>query len=215
MTSKETANGETLARVNPVSSTKRSVKINGVTFVETNYEGYFVSNDGVVISFRSKNGRGTIDINKPPKFLKYGLCGGGRKYYSVICSLGTKKIPKTVHKLVYETFKGDVPSDMTIDHIDGNTFNNNVDNLQLLSAAENTRKANTGRVSSGRKSVHLILDGKEYSFKRVLDMQTIIPYNLVLRGRYKLFDCPNTKYRILSFSEDVTTIEIEVQTLRE
>ena len=198
-----------------MSSTKRTVKINGVTFVETNYEGYFVSNDGVVISFRSKNGRGTIDINKPPKFLKYGLCGGGRKYYSVICSLGTKKIPKTVHKLVYETFKGDVPSDMTIDHIDGNTFNNNVDNLQLLSAAENTRKANTGRVSSGRKSVHLILDGKEYSFKRVLDMQTIIPYNLVLRGRYKLFDCPNTKYRILSFSEDVTTIEIEVQTVRE
>ena len=215
MTSKETANGETLERVNPVSSTKRTVKINGVTFVETNYEGYFVSNDGVVISFRSKNGRGTIDINKPPKFLKYGLCGGGRKYYSVICSLGTKKIPKTVHKLVYETFKGDVPSDMTIDHIDGNTFNNNVDNLQLLSAAENTRKANTGRVSSGRKSVHLILDGKEYSFKRVADMQTIIPYNLVLRGRYKLFDCPNTKYRILSFSEDVTTIEIEVQTVRE
>ena len=72
MTSKETANRETLERVNPVSSTKRSVKINGVTFVETNYEGYFVSNDGVVISFRSKNGRGIIDINKPPKFLKYG-----------------------------------------------------------------------------------------------------------------------------------------------
>lgn len=215
MTSKETANGETLTRVNPVSSTKRTVNINGVTFVETNYEGYFVSNDGVVISFRSKNGRGIIDINKPPKFLKYGLCGGGRTYYCVICSLGTKKVPKTVHKLVYETFKGDVPYCMTIDHIDGNTFNNNIDNLQLLSSEENSRKANKGRISTSRKSVHLILDGKEYSFKSVADMQTIITYNLILRGRRKSFNPNGSKFKILSFSEDVTTIEIEVQTLRE
>ena len=215
MTSKESANGETLKRVNPVSSTKRTVKINGVTFVETNYEGYFVSNDGVVISFRSKNGRGAVDINRPPKFLKYGLCGGSRTYYCVICSLGTKKVPKTVHKLVYETFKDIVPCNMTVDHIDGNTFNNNIDNLQLLSAEENSSKANKGRESKHRKSVHLILDGKEYSFNSVSDMQTIITYNLILRGRQKLFDSPNSKYRILSFSEDVTTIEIEVQTLRE
>ena len=215
MTSKETANGETLERVNPVSSTKRSVKINGVTFVETNYEGYFVSNDGVVISFRSKNGRGKIDINKPPKFLKYGLCGGCRTYYCVIGSLGTKKVPKTVHKLVYETFKGDVPYGMTIDHIDGNTFNNNIDNLQLLSSEENSRKANKGRISTSRKSVHLILDGKEYSFKSVADMQTVITYNLILRGRIKSFNPNGSKFKILSFSEDVTTIEIEVQTVRE
>ena len=45
-----------------------------------------------------------------------------------------------VHRLVYETFVGDIPKDKEMDHIDGDTSNNSVDNLQLLSRRDNVEK---------------------------------------------------------------------------
>lgn len=46
-----------------------------------------------------------------------------------------------VHRLVYETFVGEIPEGMTIDHIDGNKLNNHITNLQLLPLADNVIKA--------------------------------------------------------------------------
>lgn len=45
-----------------------------------------------------------------------------------------------VSRLVYAWFKGDVPANMDVDHIDGDTFNNSIDNLQLLTRKENLAK---------------------------------------------------------------------------
>ena len=47
-----------------------------------------------------------------------------------------------VHRLVYEMFKGDIPENKQIDHIDGDTSNNSVDNLQLLTPRKNMDKYN-------------------------------------------------------------------------
>lgn len=47
-----------------------------------------------------------------------------------------------VHRFVYEFFKGPIPDGMTIDHIDGDKLNNDIDNLQLMSRGDNSRKAN-------------------------------------------------------------------------
>ena len=47
-----------------------------------------------------------------------------------------------VHRLVYEMFKGEIPENKQIDHIDGNTSNNHVDNLQLLTPRKNMQKWN-------------------------------------------------------------------------
>lgn len=58
----------------------------------------------------------------------------------------------SVHKLVYETFVGDIPEKMEIDHIDGNKQNNNVDNLRLVTRSDNMKSAMTNG-HSGQISV--------------------------------------------------------------
>jgi hypothetical protein len=45
-----------------------------------------------------------------------------------------------VHRLVYQTLIGDIPEGKEIDHIDGDTTNNSVENLQLLTPRENKVK---------------------------------------------------------------------------
>lgn len=42
-----------------------------------------------------------------------------------------------IHRLVWETFNGEIPSDLEIDHIDNNRKNNRLSNLQLVSRKEN------------------------------------------------------------------------------
>ena len=47
-----------------------------------------------------------------------------------------------IHRLVWESFRGDIPKDKEIDHIDGNPRNNKLSNLQILTRRGNTRKYN-------------------------------------------------------------------------
>ena len=47
-----------------------------------------------------------------------------------------------IHRLVYEAFIGDIPEGKQIDHIDSNTSNNTVENLQILTPRENIQKFN-------------------------------------------------------------------------
>lgn len=49
------------------------------------------------------------------------------------------KVPLFVHRIVMEAFKG--KSDLTVDHIDGNKINNSLDNLEYVTAQENTKRA--------------------------------------------------------------------------
>lgn len=49
------------------------------------------------------------------------------------------EVPLLVHRIVMEAFKG--KSDLTVDHIDGNKLNNNLSNLEYVTAQENTKRA--------------------------------------------------------------------------
>jgi len=46
----------------------------------------------------------------------------------------------TLSRLIYAWFIGDVPDKIDVDHIDNNTMNNRLDNLQLLTRRENILK---------------------------------------------------------------------------
>lgn len=46
-----------------------------------------------------------------------------------------------IHRLVYSSFRGDIPKDLELDHIDGNPRNNNLSNLQLITRRGNNIKA--------------------------------------------------------------------------
>ena len=55
-----------------------------------------------------------------------------------------------LHRALYEAFVGPIDHDMTIDHIDGDIFNNSISNLQQLTNRENAKKGGIDRV--GRKT---------------------------------------------------------------
>lgn len=99
-----------------------------------NYPNYFIAEDGTVES----------RAQKKPKFLK-AQPSTQTKTYKQVRLFNKELFSKNgelnyIHRLVYETFVGDIPEDMTVDHIDDNPTNNHVSNLQLLTQKENHEK---------------------------------------------------------------------------
>ena len=58
--------------------------------------------------------------------------------------------PKTyyIHRFEWECVKGVIPEGFVIDHIDSVKTNNKIENLQLLTLAENVRKGNNKPIKS-------------------------------------------------------------------
>lgn len=71
-----------------------------------------------------------------------------------------------VARLIGFTFLG-IPEDlrMTINHIDGNRFNNNIENLEWLSLGDNIRHAFETGLMTTQKPVNLIIKGVEIEFR--------------------------------------------------
>lgn len=54
---------------------------------------------------------------------------------------GSKKgVLHYVHRLVWETYKGEIPEDKEIDHLNANTLDNRLENLQAVTRRENLEK---------------------------------------------------------------------------
>ena len=64
--------------------------------------------------------------------LSINKCNG----YQVVCVQKSKRII-TVHRLVYETFVGEIPSGYEIDHINTIRDDNRIENLRCVSHKEN------------------------------------------------------------------------------
>lgn len=56
-----------------------------------------------------------------------------------------------VHRLIWEAFNSDIPSDLEIDHIDTNKDNNALSNLKLVSHRENMNNPITKSNRTGQK----------------------------------------------------------------
>ena len=94
------------------------------------YKDYLASKCGKILSLKRKQKR----ILKPGK--------NGKSNYLIFCLYEkNKKKIYLVHRFIFETFKGEIPSDKQTDHIDNNKENNSLSNLQLLSPSENTKKS--------------------------------------------------------------------------
>ena len=69
-----------------------------------------------------------------------------------------------VHRLVYQAFNGDIPSDKEINHIDGNKKNNNLNNLEAVTHQENCAHRSTLENHSTRKVEVRYLNGEVKQF---------------------------------------------------
>lgn len=67
-----------------------------------------------------------------------------RDYQRVCISYRNKPYTKKVARLVWAAFN-ECECELTINHIDGNPFNNNIENLECISNKENCRKKNIYR----------------------------------------------------------------------
>jgi hypothetical protein len=73
--------------------------------------------------------------HKKKKYKKLSLIN---KYYNIQLIKNKKKYNLKFHRLVYEGYNSSIPEGMLIDHIDGNTKNNNLSNLRLATRNENS-----------------------------------------------------------------------------
>lgn len=101
------------------------------------FEGYYqASSFGRVKSVDRTiiDSRG-VSYLKKGKVLKQGLRKDG--YYQVVLSKDSITKSYSVHRLVYSAFFGEIPFDKEINHIDEDTTNNKLENLNLLSHKSN------------------------------------------------------------------------------
>jgi hypothetical protein len=107
-------------------------------FVElVGFPGYSVSNLGSVRSDRTSVKGKSSSRSHRPRILKQAKSGERLNYLFVTLSIDGRTFKKKVAHLVAEAFCGTRPPECDVDHIDGNTFNNSISNLQYLSSSVN------------------------------------------------------------------------------
>jgi hypothetical protein len=98
----------------------------------TGYDGYMISNYGDVISFRKRNSKEYYDI---PKLIKEQVITTHcEKKYARVRLVG-KDI--YIHRLVAEHFIDNTYNKPQVNHLDGNSLNNIVTNLEWATNSEN------------------------------------------------------------------------------
>lgn len=85
-----------------------------------------------------KGAHGKVDINNPHR-VAYGQDKDG--YYRVVLSNNKTRKYIKIHQIMAEQFLGKTPEGFVVNHIDGDKHNNNVDNLEIITAIENINHA--------------------------------------------------------------------------
>ena len=77
---------------------------------------------------------------KPQIFGPDHKYGKSCEYVFYHLNLSGKIYQVGLHNIIYAWYKGEVPLDYEVDHLDGDTFNNSPENLELVTRAENIRR---------------------------------------------------------------------------
>lgn len=144
-----------------------------------NYESlYEVSNLGNVRSISSRWGK-----RNSPRKVK--LITTPANYIRVSLSKNNKSKLYMVHRLVYETFVGEIPENYEINHKDFIRNNNCIDNLEIMTHLENTRYSKAIKVRQYDLDSRLI---KIWNCIRQIEKETGIDHRQIcdnLKGKQK------------------------------
>lgn len=159
-----------------------------------NYEGlYEVSNLGRVRSLDRITKYTNRHGNESSQFRQGEIknqCDNGNGYKIVNLYKNNKGKTFYVHRLVVEAFRGEIPEKMAVNHIDFNTENNNLDNLEVVTYAENNwHSSRSGRYEDKRGSKVRVFfkDGttKEYPSMTKASKQLNIHRDTLIKAIHK------------------------------
>jgi len=94
---------------------------------------FFVYDDGRLLWKVTRPGRGCVAGKEAGARAHHGyhaVMVNGKKFYA--------------HRIVWELLRGPIPIGMCIDHIDGDTSNNQIENLRLVTLSGNQRNRRLG-----------------------------------------------------------------------
>lgn len=130
---------------------------------KTKYEGYYCTKSGKIISVKVKGGRGKLNFDKP----RLHSINEDKDGYEEVClsyvdeNNKQKRIYRRVHRIVWETFNGDIENDLTVDHINNVRTDNRLENLQLLTRIQNGTKRHMNWVDGKRNKYIVYKNGVE------------------------------------------------------
>lgn len=105
---------------------------------------------------------GNIYSNFSKRILKPMLRGPkNKKYHYVDINFGEGQKHCMVHRIVYETWKGEIPKDLYVLHKDDNSLNNAVENLYLGTQKENIADCKNNNHRVGHTWILTLYDKKE------------------------------------------------------
>ena len=123
------------------------ISIEGKNFKQFRDTKYYCSEDGEVYSDFSH------------KILKPLLRGRGNKqYHHIDINFGEGQKHYPIHKLVYETWIGEIPEGMLVLHKDDNQFNNKVENLYLGDQKQNIKDCTNNKHRDGNTWILTVYD---------------------------------------------------------
>jgi len=136
------------------------------------YPDYEIDMEGNVYSYKygkRKKLKPQLVTQAKKKYLQVGLFGENNRR-----NKKGQKVPRMlyVHRLVWETFVGEIPEGMTIDHRNENKFDCSLENLEQMTQGDNTSKYfnNTANGLLMNKRDEFIKDHKELgTYQQVAD----------------------------------------------
>lgn len=191
---------------NPVVSLE-TIKYDGETFVQTDYDGYYVSRSGRVGSIRDNKGR-LYESNF--HILKQNKNSAG--YFQIYVSIGNKRRAVMVHKLVAYAFLGKRPYGYDIDHINAIRTDNRAENLQYLSRQQNIKKSKLG--TEPHNIIRVIANGVYYPSIKVFRDCTGFKkskLDLFIRDNGVRSQNKRSRFFVTNFKKTVETIEIDYE----
>ncbi len=133
------------------------------------YPLYYICEEGYVYS-RMGAGPKKNSYNNELKKLNTDaqVCHTGYKHVCIKNKEG-KRVTQMVHRLVAETFLGDIPKGLTVSHLNGDKLDNRLVNLTLETLSENhKRKYEHGTMDNGYNNSRAVLNKEQLQAIRKL-----------------------------------------------